>query len=55
MLQMLNPISIKIQYPKKLNVQNVHTNENNYKYEMYRKLCLETTRKIFMNLIEGHV
>lgn len=55
MLQIHNPISIKIQYSKKLNVQMFTQMKNKNKYQMYRKLCLETTRKILLNLIKGHV
>lgn len=46
MLQIQNPISIKIQYSKKLNVQMFTQMKNKYKYQMYRKLSRNNQKNI---------
>lgn len=51
MLQIQNPISIKIQYSKKLNVQNVHTNEKQVQIPNVQKVVFRNNQK---NIVESY-
>lgn len=50
MLQIQNPISIKIQYSKKLNVQNVHTSEKQVQIPNVQKVVFRNNQK---NIVES--